>query len=65
VGNAAIAALTIDGPALDRPPDPHSRPFSDWLLIVTHLESLAHTQPALFENPFAHINPDNIELERP
>ena len=65
VRDAAIAALTIDGPVLDGPPDPHSSPFSDWLLIVTHLESLAHAQPALFENPFAHIDPDSIVLERP
>jgi DNA-binding IclR family transcriptional regulator len=64
VGDAAIAVLTIDGPVLDRPPDPHSSPFSDWREIVTHLESLAHTQPALFENPFVHIDPDSIVLER-
>jgi DNA-binding IclR family transcriptional regulator len=64
VGDAAIAALTIDGPVLDGPPDPDSSPFCDWLLIVTHLESLAHAQPALFENPFAHIDPDSIVLER-
>ena len=65
VGDAAIAALTIDGPVLDEAPDPDSSPFSDWLLIVTHLESLAHAQPALFENPFAHIDPDTILMERP
>jgi DNA-binding IclR family transcriptional regulator len=64
VGDAAIAALTIDGPVLDGPPDPASSPFCDWLQIVTHLESLAHAQPALFENPFAHIDPDNIVLDR-
>jgi DNA-binding IclR family transcriptional regulator len=64
VRDVAIAALTIDGPVLDGPSDPHSSPFSDWLLIVTHLESLAHAQPALFENPFAHIDPDDIMLER-
>jgi len=65
LGDAAIAALTIDGPVLDGPPDPDSRPFSDWLQIVTHLEFLAHAQPALFENPFAHIDPDTILMERP
>jgi len=64
VGDAAIAALTIDGPVLDEAPDPAASPFSDWLVIVTHLESLAHAQPALFENPFAHIDPDNILMER-
>jgi DNA-binding IclR family transcriptional regulator len=63
VGDVAIAALTIDGPVLDGPPDPYSSPFSDWLGIVAHLESLAHAQPALFENPFAHIDPDNIVLD--
>ena len=65
VRGCAIAALSIDGPVLNGAPDPNSSPFSDWLLIVTHLESLAHTQPALFENPFAHIDPDSIVLERP
>jgi DNA-binding IclR family transcriptional regulator len=64
VRKCAVAALTIDGPVLDGLPDPKSRPFSDWLQIVTHLESLAHMQPALFENPFAHIDPDTILLER-
>jgi DNA-binding IclR family transcriptional regulator len=64
-GERAVAALTIDGPVLNGLPDPTSSPFSDWLQIVTHLESLAHTQPALFENPFAHIDPDTIVLERP
>jgi DNA-binding IclR family transcriptional regulator len=64
VRDAAVAALTIDGPVLDRPPGFHSSPFSDWRQIVTHLESLALTQPALFENPFAHIDPDTIVLER-
>jgi len=39
--------------------------FSDWRQIVMHLESLAHAQPALFENPFAHIDPDMILLETP
>jgi DNA-binding IclR family transcriptional regulator len=62
---AAVAALTIDGPVLNGFPDPASGPFSDWLQIVSHLESLAHTQPALFENPFAHLDPDTIVLERP
>ena len=65
VRNTAMAALTIDGPVLDRPPGSHSGPFSDWLLIVAHLESLAHTQPTLFENPFAHIDPNTILMERP
>ncbi len=65
VGDAAIAALTIDGPVLDGSPDPDSSPFCDWLLIVTHFESLAHAQPALFENPFAHIDPNTILMERP
>ena len=64
VRDAAIAALTIDGPVLDEAPDPVAGPFSDWLGIVTRLESLAHAQPALFENPFAHIDPDTIVLDR-
>ena len=64
VRGCAIAALSIDGPVLDEAPDRGSGPLSDWLLIVAHLESLAHAQPALFENPFAHIDPDNIVLER-
>jgi DNA-binding IclR family transcriptional regulator len=62
VRDNAIAALTIEGPVLDRPPDLHSSPFSDWREIVTHLEYLTHAQPALFENPFAHIDPDTIVL---
>jgi DNA-binding IclR family transcriptional regulator len=61
VRGCAIAALTIDGPVLD---GPSSSPLPDWLLIVTHFESLAHAQPALFANPFAHIDPDTIVLDR-
>ena len=60
--HAAIAALTIDGPVLDGFPDPDSSPFADWREIVMQLEHLAHAQPALFENPFAHIDPDTIVL---
>jgi len=64
VRGCAIASLSIDGPVLDEAPDPNSNRFSDWLPIVTHLESLAHAQPALFESPFAHIDPNTILMER-
>ena len=64
VHDTAIAALSIDGPVLEGAPDPHSSPYSDWREIVTRLEHLAHAQPALFEHPFAHLDPDNIQLER-
>jgi DNA-binding IclR family transcriptional regulator len=65
VRETAVASLTIDGPALDGPFDPSSAPFSGWREIVTQLEYLAHAQPAFFENPFAHVDPDGIVLERP
>ncbi len=63
--DVAIAALTIDGPVLEGTFDPSSGPYSGWREIVTQLEYLAHAQPALFENPFAHIDPDTILMERP
>jgi IclR family transcriptional regulator, acetate operon repressor len=60
VHNMAIAALSIDGPVLEGTPDPHSSPYCDWREIVGQLEHLAQAQPALFENPFAHLDPDTI-----
>ncbi|HEX3485278.1 MAG TPA: hypothetical protein VHT51_09470, partial [Micropepsaceae bacterium] len=62
VRDLAIAALSIDAPVLDGPPDPDSSPFADWRAIVTQFEHLARAQPALFENPFAHLDPGTIML---
>jgi IclR family acetate operon transcriptional repressor len=57
----AIAAIAIEGPVYSRiGGDP--RGFSDWREIVGHVEALARAQAALFENPFAHLDPDSCVL---
>lgn len=59
VGGDAIAALAVEAPVLNctAPKAP-----SDWTEIVAHIESLVQAQPAPFENPYGHIDPDAITL---
>jgi DNA-binding IclR family transcriptional regulator len=49
--NRAIAALAIDG---------LTNAIQDCREIVAKIETLARTQPALFENPLSHIDADSI-----
>ena len=58
----AVAAITIDGPALEPPPHAGTHAIWDWLEIVTHFEYIGHVQPQLFDSPFAHLDPDTIAL---
>ena len=59
-----VAAITIDGPALEPPPHAGTHVIWDWLQIVTHFEYIGHVQPQLFDSPFAHLDPDTIVFER-
>jgi IclR family acetate operon transcriptional repressor len=53
----AIAAIAIEGPVFSRIGS-HPRGFSDWREIIAHVEALARAQASLFENPYAHLDPD-------
>jgi DNA-binding IclR family transcriptional regulator len=59
-GDAAIAAIAIEGPVF-HPQSPVSG-ISDWSEILGHVEALVRAQPHLFENPFAHLDPESILL---
>ena len=56
----ALAAFAIEGPVFH--PDARVSAMSDWAEIAGHVEALARAQPQLFENPFAHLDPDSIAL---
>jgi DNA-binding IclR family transcriptional regulator len=57
----AIAAIAIEGPVFSRIGG-HPRGFSDWREIIAHVEALARAQASLFENPYAHLDPDSCVL---
>jgi DNA-binding IclR family transcriptional regulator len=57
----AIAAIALEGPVFSRSREAPDE-FSDWREIVAHVEALARAQPALFENPYAHLDPDSLVL---
>jgi DNA-binding IclR family transcriptional regulator len=59
--DCAVAALTIDGPVL-RPPLGKLHPVWRWREIVEEIEGIGKSQPHLFANPFAHLDPDSIVL---
>jgi DNA-binding IclR family transcriptional regulator len=61
-GGVVVAAMTIDGPVLEPPPYANNHAVWDWREIVSHFEYIGHSQPLLFENPFAHLDPDMIVL---
>src|SRR2546429_566865 len=46
-----VAAITIDGPALEPPPHAGTHVIWDWLQIVTHFEYIGHVQPQLSTAP--------------
>ncbi len=63
----AIAAIAIEGPVVDlndlsRDNKSLGGELSRWLDIVHTIEALARARPALFENPFDHIEADTIDL---
>ena len=62
-GERAIAAIAIEGPVIDFDGETKDGELSRWLDIVHTIEALARARPALFENPFDHIDADAIELK--
>jgi DNA-binding IclR family transcriptional regulator len=58
----AIAAIAIEGPVLDLDQPGLHDDLERWLEIVRTVEALAQARPALFENPFGHLDADDIVL---
>jgi len=54
-------ALAIEGPVFAAQKK-RAPALSEWQAIVNHVETLARAQPAIFENPFAALDPDRFVL---
>jgi hypothetical protein len=63
LSSRTLGVLAIEGPVLDSQ-NQHAddKKIRDWRQIVTSIETRIADQPALFENPYAHIDPDTISL---
>jgi DNA-binding IclR family transcriptional regulator len=61
-GERAIAAIGIEGPVVDLGELAANSELARWIGIVRTIEALARARPALFANPFDHIDPDTIAL---
>ncbi|WP_250520405.1 MULTISPECIES: helix-turn-helix domain-containing protein [unclassified Caballeronia] len=63
LSSRALGVLAIEGPVLDSQNQrADDKKIRDWRQIVTSIETRIADQPALFENPYAHIDPDTISL---
>jgi DNA-binding IclR family transcriptional regulator len=62
-GERAIAAIAIEGPVADLDELTTDAEFARWIDIVRTIEALARARPALFENPFDHVEPETIDLK--
>jgi DNA-binding IclR family transcriptional regulator len=58
----AIAAIAIEGPVLNLDHKAFHDDLGRWIDIVRMIEALARARPALFENPFAHVDAESIVL---
>lgn len=58
----AIAAIAIEGPVLNLDHQGLHDDLNRWIEIVRMIEALARARPALFENPFGHMEADSIVL---
>jgi DNA-binding IclR family transcriptional regulator len=62
-GECAIAAIAIEGPVVDLDGRVANSELVRWSGIVRTIEALARARPALFANPFGHIEADTIMLK--
>jgi DNA-binding IclR family transcriptional regulator len=58
----AIAAIAVEGPALDLAKPGYHDDLPRWIEIVHAIEALVRARPALFGNPFDPLDPDTIVL---
>jgi len=56
-----MAAMVIEGPVL-APGGVKAAELSEWRAIARHIEGLARTQGAIFENPFPGLDADSFVL---
>ena len=61
-GARAIAAIAVEGPVLDLARPDYHDDLARWRDIVRAIEGLVRARPALFRNPFQHLDPDAIVL---
>jgi DNA-binding IclR family transcriptional regulator len=62
-GGRAIAAIAIEGPVLSLDHAGLHEDLDRWIQIVRTIEAMAGARPALFENPFDHLDPNEIVLK--
>jgi IclR family acetate operon transcriptional repressor len=62
-GERAVAAIAIEGPVLSLDHAGLHDDIERWIEIVRTIEALARARPSLFENPFDHLDPDEIVLK--
>jgi DNA-binding IclR family transcriptional regulator len=61
-GERAIAAIAIEGPVLNLDHKEFHDDLGRWIDIAHMVEALARARPALFENPFDHVDAESILL---
>ena len=62
-GEVAIAAIAVEGPVLDLGNPGYHDDLPRWIAIVAEIEALIAARPALFANPFGHLDPDEIVID--
>ena len=60
--DGAVASIAIEGPILDLAKPGYHDDLPRWIEIVHAIEALGRSRPALFHNPFQHLDPDGIVL---
>jgi DNA-binding IclR family transcriptional regulator len=63
LNSRTLGVLAIEGPVLDPQNQlEDAKKIRDWRQIVISIQTRIADQPALFANPYAHIDPDTISL---
>lgn len=58
----ALAAIAIEGPVLDLARPDYHDDLARWIDIARAIEALVRARPALFRNPFEHLDPEAVVL---
>jgi DNA-binding IclR family transcriptional regulator len=61
----AVAALSIEGTGPAVAPEPRASDLKRIRRVVADLETLVAREPELARDPFAHVDPDELELDAP
>ncbi|MGY6126751.1 IclR family transcriptional regulator (plasmid) [Paraburkholderia strydomiana] len=57
-----LASISIEGPVLGQGSRTDKAKLDDWMNTIRSIESRIEVQRELFSNPYAHVDPDTIEL---